>query len=227
MACDEPVGIRTPEGERRRVEVREVEALLLAPEDWQRLSLSEGTKGPRLFDWAAVQILYHWEDDGHHWLLIRRSISDPQEKSYSFMFAPQATTLHEMVKASGARWRIEEVFETTKEMGLDHYEVRRWIGWYRHVTLVMLADAFLTSLCTQDRMAAVTPPLISATAPLPETTDARSLLALTVPELRHLLGQLIWPPPCGMKLALAWSWWRRCHRSRTSFFHTKRRLEAG
>jgi len=105
--------------------VREVEALWPAEQDWQRLSMSEGTKGPRLFDWACVPILDRWEDDGRHWLLIRRSISDPAEKTYSFVFAPKATTLHEMVKAAGARWHIEEDFENTKDMGLDQYEVVR------------------------------------------------------------------------------------------------------
>ena len=93
VACDEPVGILTPDGERRRVEVREVEVLVLHEQDWQRLSMSEGTKGPRLFDWACVPILHRWEDDGCHWLLIRRSISDPAEKVYYFVFAPKA---HEM-----------------------------------------------------------------------------------------------------------------------------------
>jgi SRSO17 transposase len=103
VACDEPVGILTAEGERRRVEVREVEALLLHEQDWQRLAMSEGTKGPRLFDWAAVPILHRWEDDGRHWLLIRRSLTDPQEKAYYFVFAPTGTTLPQMVKAIGAR----------------------------------------------------------------------------------------------------------------------------
>src|SRR5260370_25076654 len=63
VACDEPVGIQTPLG-RRRVEVREVEALLLQDEDWQRLSMSDGTKGLRLFDWARLPMLHQWEDDG-------------------------------------------------------------------------------------------------------------------------------------------------------------------
>ena len=117
---DEPVGIVTAEGERRRVEVRDVEALLLDEQDWQRLSMSEGTKGPRLFDWAVVPILHRWEDDGRHWLLIRRSPTDSREKTYSFVFAPKGTTLQEMVKASGARWHIEEAFETAKDLGLDH-----------------------------------------------------------------------------------------------------------
>ena len=117
---DEPVGIVTAEGERRRVEVRDVEALLLDEQDWQRLSMSEGTKGPRLFDWAVVPILHRWEDDGRHWLLIRRSPTDSREKTYSFVFAPKGTTQQEMVKASGARWHIEEAFETSKDLGLDH-----------------------------------------------------------------------------------------------------------
>jgi SRSO17 transposase len=81
VACHEPVGILTPTGARRQVEVREVEALLLQEQDWQRLSMSEGTKGPRLFDWAAVPLLHRWEEDGRHWLLIRRSLTDPQEKT--------------------------------------------------------------------------------------------------------------------------------------------------
>ena len=76
---DKPIGILTAEG-RRRVEVAEVEGLLLHPQDWFRLSMSEGTKGPRWFDWAAVPILHQWEDDGQHWLLIRRSPSDPLQK---------------------------------------------------------------------------------------------------------------------------------------------------
>jgi SRSO17 transposase len=217
VACDEAVGILTAQGERRRVEVRDVEALLLAPEDWQRLSMSEGTKGPRLFDWAAVPILHRWQDDQRHWLLIRRSISDPTEKTYYFVFAPKATTLHEMVKAAGARWHIEEDFENTKDMGLDQYEVRSWTAWYRHITLVMLAYAFLVGICAQVRIPA------SGSAP----AAPRPLLPPTVTEVRHLLGHLIWPPASSARLVLAWSWWRRCHRSCASYFHTKRRLEAG
>jgi SRSO17 transposase len=82
VACDEPVGIRTPEGQRRRVPVRDVEPLLLAEQEGQRLAMSEGTKGPRLFDWAVVPILHQWEDDGQHFLLIRPSLTDPNEKAY-------------------------------------------------------------------------------------------------------------------------------------------------
>lgn len=55
-----------------------------------------------------------------------------------------------MVEAIGARWQIEQDFETAKELGLDHYEVRSWIGWYRYVTLVLIAHAFLTVICAQN-----------------------------------------------------------------------------
>ncbi len=230
VACNEPVGIVTPDGRRRWVEVCEVEALLLDKQDWQHLSMSEGTKGPRLFDWAAVPILHRWQDDGRHWLLIRRSLTEPGEKAYYFVFGPPGTTLPQMVKAIGARWHIEEDFETSKDMGLDQYEVRGWIGWYRHITLVMLAHAFLTVICTQNTapISAVSPPIPAlAEVPLHTAPEARPLLGLTVPEVHHLLAHLIWPAPSSVRLVLAWSWWRRCHRSCASYFHTKRRLEAG
>jgi len=132
VACNEPVGSVTPDGVRRRVEAAQVETFLLQAQDWQRLSMSEGSKGPRLFDWACVPMLHRWEDDGQHWLLIRRSLVDPHEKAYYFVFGPKGTTLPEMVVASGARWHIEEDFENGKDLGLDHYEVRSFIGWYRH-----------------------------------------------------------------------------------------------
>jgi SRSO17 transposase len=227
VACDEPVGILTPEGRRRQVAVGEVEALLLQEQDWQRLAMSEGTKGPRLFDWACVPILHRWEDDGRHWLLIRRSLSDPGEKAYYFVFAQPGTTLPEMVKAIGARWHIEEDFETGKDLGLDHYEVRSWTGWYRHITLVMLAHAFLTGICAQALPLARPPLVLEAPSGLEAAWQARPLLPLTVPEVRHLLGLLIWPPPSSVKRVLAWSYWRRWHGRCASYFHTKRRLEAG
>jgi len=102
VACNEPVGFQAPTG-RRREEAALVEALMLSDRDWQRLSMSEGTKGPRLFDWAIVPMLHQWEDDGKHWMLIRRSLADPSEKAYYFVFAPPGTTLQEMVKAIGER----------------------------------------------------------------------------------------------------------------------------
>ena len=217
VACDEPVGIQTPEG-RKQMTVAEAEALLLHSQDWHRLSMSCGTKGPRLFDWAVIPILHGWEDDGRHFLLIRRCLDDPREKAYYFVFAPAGTTLFQMVKAIGQRWCIEECFETGKEMGMEDYEVRCWIAWYRHLTLVMIVMAALAGICAAARTSTAEPLSNGGTCPL---------LPLTIPEIRHLLAHLLWPPPRSLTLLLGWSWWRRCHQSRASYFHTKRRCAAG
>jgi hypothetical protein len=153
-------------------------------------------------------------------VLIRRNLADPNEKSYYFVFAPQGTTLSEMVKAIGARWHIEEDFENAKDSGLDHYEVRSFIGWYRHITLVLLALAFVTGICATEHC--------STSPPVPSAFPTRlTILPLTVPEVRHLLAWLIWPSPSSAYQVLAWSWWRRSHQSRASYYHTKRRLKAG
>jgi SRSO17 transposase len=217
VACNEPVGFQTPTG-RRREEAALVEAFVLHDGDWQRLSMSEGTKGPRLFDWAIVPMLHQWEDDGRHWLLIRRSLADPKEKAYYFVFAPKGSTLPEMVKAIGTRWRVEENFENGKDLGMDHYEVRSFIGWYRHITLVLLALAYLAGICANERFP-TDHPTPSESAPQPP------VLPLTIPEVRHLLARLIWPLSSSTRRVLAWSWWRRCHQSTASYYHIKRRLK--
>jgi hypothetical protein len=182
--------------------------------------MSEGTKGPRLFDWARVPVLHRWQEDGCHWLLIRRSLSDPQEKRYSLVFALPGSTLSEMVQASGARWHIEEEFANAKDMGLDHYQVRSYLSWYRHITLVLVALAYLAGMC-----------VTAAGCPSPAASSqfARpsAVLVLSIPEVRHLLARLIWPPSASAPLVLAWSWWRRCHQRRASYYHTKRRLKTG
>jgi SRSO17 transposase len=81
------------------------------------------------------------------WLLIRRSLSDPTELRAYVIFAPQDTTPEEVVRGAGTYWTIEQLFEAAKgEVGLDHYEVRSWTGWYRHITLAMGALALLMVL---------------------------------------------------------------------------------
>lgn len=142
VACDEPVEIHTPQG-LKRMTVAEAEASCRREQEWQRLSMSQGTKGPRLFDWAVMPMLHRCADDGRHFLLIRRCMDDPSEKTYSFVFAPLGTTLVEMVQAIGQRWKIEECFEIGKGIGLEDYEVRGFTAWYRHITLVMLVQACL------------------------------------------------------------------------------------
>lgn len=105
-----------------------------------------GAKGERLYEWGAVELLSFTLGDKRRWLLVRRKIGEPQELAYYVVYADAETTLEEMVRVAGARWAIEESFETAKgEVGLDQYEVRSWHGWYRHITLALLAHAYLTA----------------------------------------------------------------------------------
>ena len=112
--------------------------------DWIRCSAGNGAKGPRVYDWARVGIRPMREPGQGYWLLARRSIAQPEELAYYVCFGPAYTPLEELVPVAGIRWAIEECFEEAKgQVGLDQYEVRKWDGWYRHITLAMLAHAYL------------------------------------------------------------------------------------
>ncbi len=134
-------------------EAREIAAALPA-ESWTPLSAGQGTKGERLHDWAYcpladldaaacdVPVPGVWTRG----LLIRRSLVDG-ELAYFTTWCPEGTSAEMLVQVEGARWRVEEGFETTKnELGLDHNESRSWHGWHRHVSLVMLAYAVMTAV---------------------------------------------------------------------------------
>ena len=112
---------------------------------WRRLSAGAGSKGPRLYDWACLP--FRGAPEGwQKGLLIRRRLVDG-ELTFYFTFAPDGTPLEKLVRVAGSRWTIESNFELAKgEVGLDQYEVRSWTGWHRHMTLAMLALAFLTVL---------------------------------------------------------------------------------
>jgi SRSO17 transposase len=120
-------------------------ATQIPEETWQRLSAGAGAKGERIYEWALVELTNFLIAPYHRWLLARRKIDDPSERAYYIVYALETTTLPEMVRVAGTRWKIEESFQTAKgEVGLDHYEVRSWHGWYRHITLALLAHAYLT-----------------------------------------------------------------------------------
>jgi SRSO17 transposase len=119
----------------------------LAPEGWNRVSAGDGAKGPRWYDWTWLPLAAPWQPDWRRWLLVRRSLSDPTELAAYVVFAPQETPLPTVVAVAGRRWAVEQCFEEAKgEVGLDHYEVRSWTGWDRHITLAMWAYALLTVL---------------------------------------------------------------------------------
>jgi SRSO17 transposase len=113
---------------------------------WQRLSAGEGAKGPRIDDWAWVPLRRLPEPGWGHWLVVRRALTEPRELAYHVAFGPAGASLAELVRVAGTRWAIEEGFETAKgEVGLAEYEVRKWDGWYRHVTLALVAHAYLAT----------------------------------------------------------------------------------
>jgi SRSO17 transposase len=114
------------------------------PEAWQRVEVGAGSKGPRVYDWARARLPYDTSEGWAQWLLVRRSVSQPEELAYYRAYAPEEVTLEELAKVAGSRWSIEEGFERAKgEVGLDHYEVRYFDSWHRHITLCLLAHAFL------------------------------------------------------------------------------------
>jgi SRSO17 transposase len=132
-----------PHGPPGQVAVADI-AAVLESDRWQRLSCGEGAQGERLYDWARVPVRPALRDGWVHAVVIRRSIADPDELAYYLVYAPTDTPLVEIVRAIGARWTIEEVFELAKQrVGLDEYEVRSWTGWQRHTVLALLALAAL------------------------------------------------------------------------------------
>lgn len=127
-------------------------AALLPAEAWVPLSAGEGSQGPRLYEWAWLQLPYEREgvEGWASWLLIRRSLSDPSKRAYYRAWGPSSTPLTVLVQVAGSRWTIEEGFEQAKgEVGLDQYEVRTWTAWYRFITLALLAHAFLVVMRLQ------------------------------------------------------------------------------
>jgi SRSO17 transposase len=116
---------------------------------WQRLVVAEGEKGPRRYDWACQRIVENQAQlpGRDSWLLARRAVSDPREIAYYLSNAPVETDLLTLAQVASTRYTVEQCIEEAKgETGLDHYEVRYWQSWYRHITLSMMAHAWLAAI---------------------------------------------------------------------------------
>jgi SRSO17 transposase len=175
---------------------------------WHRQSAGNGAKGPRYYDWAWI----HIGTSSHRHLLIQRNRSTGELASY-LCWSPTEVPLSELVRVAGARWSVEECFQAAKsQVGLDHYQVRHWTSWHRHITLAMLALAFLTA---------------GAAPELPADTNhfirSRDPITLTVPEIRHLLVAVFAPPAVTVARLLHWSNWRRRHQAAARRSHYRRR----
>ncbi len=154
---------------------------------WQRMSCGNGAKGERRYDWALVA-----SGRPEVSLLVRRSISRPSGLAFYLCHAPRPVPLSRLVTVAGARWAVEECFQAAKnETGMDHYQVRRYEGWYRYVTLAMLALAFLAA--TRAALA-----------------DDSAGLASSANEIRRMFAALCAPPP-DEQHARHWSRWRHRH----------------
>ena len=139
-------------GRRRQVPFRRADAWAAAqPADrWQEFTVQDGQKGPirvqavttpvrtrqekRLGPEEGLIVIRHWESDG----------SEP-DVSYHLTWAPQEVPLELWVRTHARRHQIEQMLEHGKgEAGLDHYEVRSYVGWHHHMTLSLLALWFLS-----------------------------------------------------------------------------------
>ena len=115
---------------------------------WHELTVAEGAQGPRIHQFAALRV---WESrDGlpgrECWLALRRDLDGSEAKHY-LSNAPADTPLLRLAQVGAMRWPIETEFQTEKgEVGLDEYEVRTWLGWHHHITMALLAGAFLLDL---------------------------------------------------------------------------------
>jgi SRSO17 transposase len=147
VRSDYPVSTWPPFGPPDRWTVAAVvtAALSAGSVQWQRRSAGEGAQGPRLYDWTYLPVRPGLQDGWVHRVLVRRHPERTDEVAYYLVYAPAGTTLEEVVAVAGARWTIDDMFKQAKGLvGLDQYEVRSWHGWYRHITLVLLAFAALT-----------------------------------------------------------------------------------
>jgi SRSO17 transposase len=121
---------------------------------WEQFSVAEGEKGPRFYDWGRERVIESRDQlpGPEVWLLARRSLSDPRrvppsEIAYYLAWAPLETTLHTLARIAATRYTVEQCIEEAKgEAGFDQYEVRFWPSWHRHITLAMMAHAWLASL---------------------------------------------------------------------------------
>ena len=116
---------------------------------WYRREVSEGTKGPIVYEFTRRRVILAASGlpQKEVWLLIRRTIDGPVNYSYFISNASTATNLKSLIWLSGMRWAIEQCFEETKsELGMDHYEVRKYMGWHHHILTCMLAHFFLWHL---------------------------------------------------------------------------------
>jgi SRSO17 transposase len=122
----------------------------LPADGWFEASCGRGSKGERIYDWQIIETSGNKPDGFKRVILVRRSKSEPEEMKAYIAYAPNDTPDLRLVEVAGTRWTVETCFKESKgEVGLDHYEVRSYTGWYNHITFSLLAMALLTVLSSK------------------------------------------------------------------------------
>ncbi len=119
---------------------------------WSEI-LPAGDAGDRRpWEWACLELSPDPTKEMRRWLLLRRGSDEPDDLSFYQAYGPEGTSVEELLGVCQNRWAIEQCFAEAKgEVGLDHYEVRRWEAWHRYITLCLLAHAFLVVTCLAAR----------------------------------------------------------------------------
>ena len=233
-----PVNFRVRLHPRLRPARADALARLLPRGCWETRSCGPGCKGHRDYEWAWVATA-----SPRHWLLIRRSLTDPSERAFFYCHAPQGrpVSLPALIKVAGKRWPVEECHQQAKgQAGFDQHQVRLWHSFHRHTILSMCALALLAVAAAPLPQAAGTSPDATAVQPagwadtgaLPAGPDQPppaeiGMVKVSVPEARRLL-RLATTPMTGAQRTFghAWSTWRRTHQARARYHHYQRRLRA-
>ena len=184
-------------------------AMRLPTSHWYRRKVSEGTKGPIEYALARQRVTLCKDGlpDRTVWLVIKRTIGADPAYSYSISKAPASTPWRLLVWLSGVRWAVEQCFEESKtELGMDHYEIRKYVGWHHHMLMTMLAHFFLWHLKLK----------LGEKAPALTVSQLRMLLDVVLPRRALMLEDVL-------KL-VAWVQ-RRNHGAYRS--HKKRRASEG
>jgi len=232
IRCD--LEVTTAVGRRR---VDELAALVPAAA-WETYSAADGSKGPRLYDWALVDTTdTAGFENRPHQVLIRRGRDQKRELAFFLTHSPTPVPLATLVTVAGRRWGIEECFQSGKnEVGLDHYQVRLYHAWYRHVTLAMLAHAWLAVTAAKSR-ADHSPPdprtsaigyqRLSDGLPIADQTapDRHMMIPFSLNEIRHLIA-LLHEEILPAAIVTWWSNWRRRHQANARHYHFLRRIHA-
>jgi SRSO17 transposase len=228
--------VRLPSG--RKAAVAAV-ARLAPAAAWETRSCGPGCKGHRDYAWAWAATA-----SPRHWVLIRRSLTDPSDLAYFYCHAPEGrpVSLPVLIKVAGKRWPVEECHQQGKgQAGLDQHQVRTWHSFHRHTVLSMCAQALLAIAAARPAPTAGAPPAVPATQPaawrdtgkLPVSANDQppgadpGLVKVSVPEARRLLRLATTPMSrTARDLGHAWSRWRRRHQARARWHHYHAQIQA-